>query len=305
MKKGYVLIALAALLFGFQGVLSRYLLNFGIPPLALAFLKTLFGAIFIFILMFLFGIKEKRIQKQDILSFAWYGIIGVGLFSYFIFAAIERTNVTTAITLMYTSGAFTIVLAAFFLKEKITRNKVVSVLITFVGTVLVVVGYNISQLVIDPLGILFGLLIGLTYGFYNVNSKRYAQKYNTWVANFYSVMFAVIFLGIVQNPVEILLGGMVPATAWKYILLLSFLTYGVAYTLFIQGFKTVEAGRGIIVANIEPVVSLLLARVFFKETMSLWQGIGFLLIFLAILLATRKEETTLFEEKLEAKKQLG
>lgn len=284
--KGYVLIGLAAVLFGFQGVLSQYLLDYAIEPMVLAFVKTLFGTLCIAGLMLVFRPKRWTLERADLPGFLLYGVVGVALFSFFIFAAIQRTNVTTAITLMYTSGAFTNLLAAFVLKERATKKKVVSVAVTFLGTVLVVAGYNLNALVFDPLGIVYGLLIGLTYGVYNVCSKRYVERYNTWVANLYSVLAATVFLGFIVNPYRVLFTGVIPAPAWPYIIALSFLTYGVAYTLFIQGFKTVEAGRGILVANIEPVVSLLLARAFLGEEMGLVQAAGFVLILCAIVLGT-------------------
>ncbi len=290
--KGYLFIAMAAILFGFQGVLSRYVLNYNISAMTLAFLKTSIGAVVLLALMLVFRVRTFRIAPSDIMAFILYGVLGVGLFSYFFFVAIERTNVMTAVTLMYTSGAFTILLAAYFLKEKITKNKLISVAVTFVGTLLVVVGYNLDQLVFDPLGLLAGIAVGATYGFYNVNSKKFVKKYNTWIANFYSVAIAAVFLSVFVNPIEIFTGEIIPGSAWKFIFLLSFLTYGVAYTLFIQGFKTVEAGRGGIVANIEPVVSVVLARIFFQENMGILQAIGFVLIFLAIFITTRKESVS-------------
>lgn len=290
--KGYLFIAMAAVLFGFQGVLSRYVLNYNISAMTLAFLKTSFGAVILLALMLIFKVRKFRIESSDIIAFLFYGVLGVGLFSYFFFVAIEHTNVMTAVTLMYTSGAFTILLAALFLKEKITRNKIISVAVTFIGTLMVVVGYNLDQLVFDPLGLLAGIAVGATYGFYNVNSKKFVKKYNTWIANFYSVAIAAVFLSFFVNPIEVFSGGIIPAPAWKFIFMLSFLTYGVAYTLFIQGLKTVEAGRGGIVANIEPVVSMVLARIFFQEGMGILQAIGFILIFLAIFITTRKESVT-------------
>jgi drug/metabolite transporter (DMT)-like permease len=288
-KKGYLYIAMAAVVFAFQGVLSGYLLSQNIPALALAFLKTFFGSLILLVLMFFFGVRNFRIERKDIISFILFGVLGVGMFSYFFFVAIARTNITTAISLMYTSGAFTIIMAAKFLEERITRNKLISVIVTFLGTLLVVVGYNVDQLVFDPVGVLAGLSVGAAYGFYNISSKRFVGKYSTFITNFYSVLIAMLFLSLLVNPVEVFTGGMVPASAWKYVILLAFTTYGVAYTLYIQGFKTVEAGRGAIVANIEPVIAVLLARLLFQESMGLVQGMGFVLIFIAIFIATRKE----------------
>jgi drug/metabolite transporter (DMT)-like permease len=287
--KGYLYIAMASIVFAFQGVIGRYLLSQNIPALVLAFLKSFFGALILLVLMYLFRVRNFRIERKDIVPFILFGVIGVGIFSYCFFVAIDRTNITTAISLMYTSGAFTIIMASKLLNERITRNKLISVGVTFVGTLLVVVGYNVDQLVFDPVGMLAGVCVGAAYGFYNVNSKRFVVKYNTFITNFYSVAIAAVFLALLVNPVEVFTSGLVPVASWKYVILLAFMTYGVGYTLFIQGFKTVEAGRGAIIANIEPIISVLLARVLFQESMGLVQGTGFVLIFLAILITTRKE----------------
>jgi drug/metabolite transporter (DMT)-like permease len=287
---GYFYIALAAVAFGVQDLLSGYLLSQNIPALPLTFLKTFFGIFIILGLEVFFRIRNFRIERKDIFSFILFGILGVGMLSYFLYVSINRTNITTAVPLMYTSGAFTIIMASYLLKERITRNKLISVAVTFVGILLVVVGYNVDQLVYEPLGILAGVGAGAAYGFYNVNSKKFIGKYNAIVINLYTVVFATIFLAFLANPVKVFTGGMIAATSWKFIILLSFVNYGVAFTLLIQGFKTVEAGRGAIIATIEPVMTVILARILFQESMGWVQGTGFVLIFTAIFIATRNEQ---------------
>mgnify|MGYP001184575362 CR=1 FL=1 len=286
---GYLSIAVAALIFSTQGIISSVLLSYDIEPLSLAFFKTFFGAICLALMMVPLRRKDFQIRRHDLPRFVVYGIVGVALFSYFFFGAIEATNVTTAITLMYTAPAFTVIFARFVLGEMVTLRKGAAIFLTLAGTLLVIVGYDTTALAFHPRGFIMGILVGVCYGVYNVLSKKYVQIYSVWTVNFYSVLFAAIFLGLLKNPVPLIMSGEIPPAGWLFVVLLSFLTYGVAYMFFIYGFRHVEAGRGSIIANIEPVGSVILAAIFLKESMSLIQMAGFILVVTSIFLATREE----------------
>ena len=289
---GYASIGLAAVLLSTQGILSRMLMDLQIDSLGLAFLRTLLGTGILFAALWVFPSAGFKMRFRDLGLVLLHGIVGTGLFSFFLFTAIQTTSVMTAVTLMYTAPAFTVILARVFLGEKLNAMKIGAVTMTLSGTVAVIIGYNLSELVIVPVGLVFGLLTGMAYGAYNILSKILVSRYSSWTVNFYSVLIASIFLGILRNPVDLLTSGVIPINAWPSIFLLAFLTYALAYTLLIFGFRHVQAGTGSIVANLEPVSSVILAGVILGESMGLVQGIGFALILGSILLVSRQEAGT-------------
>ncbi len=302
---GYGSIGLAAVLLSTQGILSRMLMDLQIDSLGLAFLRTLLGTGILFAALWVFPSAGFKIRFRDLGLVLLHGVVGTGLFSFFLFTAIQTTSVMTAVTLMYTAPAFTVILARVFLREQLSPMKIGAVAMTLSGTVAVIIGYNLSQLVIVPIGLVFGLLTGMAYGAYNILSKILVSRYSSWTVNFYSVLTATVFLGILRNPVNLFASGVIPASAWPYIFLLAFLTYALAYTLLIFGFRHVQAGTGSIVANLEPVSSVILAGVILGESMGLIQGLGFTLILGSIFLVSKQERGTASQQARRKRQAVG
>lgn len=70
--------------------------------------------------------------------FLIFGAVSVGLFNIFYMIAIDLTTVTTAVMLLYTAPAFSMLMARVFLKETLTVKKNLAVFLTFAGIILLV-----------------------------------------------------------------------------------------------------------------------------------------------------------------------
>ena len=286
--KGYGFLARAMILFSAGSISGGVVLDQGVAPLTFSLIKVMLGCILVGLVM-LTGKKSFRLARQDVPGFIAFGFIAVGVMTASYLTSASLTNVSTAIILTYTAPAFTLVLAAVFLKERITRIKLLAVLLSLLGTVLVVVGYNLSAVNINLLGVVMGLLAGLSYAVHGLLSRAYIARYSPWTINFYSLLFGTLGLMLIKSPMSIIAEGMPGTESYLWILGHSVIAYLGAFTLYILGFRYLDAGTGSILTSIQPGLVVLLAAIFLHERLYPVQIAGLLLMMLAMVVIARSD----------------
>jgi drug/metabolite transporter (DMT)-like permease len=286
--KGFLALSLAVIFFSTESVMASVIMSKGVDPLTLSVIKVTLGCIMVGLIM-LFTKKSFRLERKDILGMMMFGFIAVSTMTSTFMIAIQLTNVGTAMILVYTAPAFTLILAALFLKERITRLKLMTVVLIMIGTVLVVVGYNLNAVDMNLLGVLTGLLAGLAYAIHGLLSRVYIKRYSPWTINFYILLFGALGLMIAKNPLALMAEGLPDMGSLIWILGQAMVVYVCAYTLFILGFRYLEAGVGAILTSVQPAVVVLIAAVFLHEKLYAVQTVGLVLMMLAMLAFSRSE----------------
>jgi drug/metabolite transporter, DME family len=273
-RVGYLMVILAGIFWGTAGTVSKYIFAFGVDPLTLAMLRNSIS----FVALWLFAVisgRRVRLQTKDISLFFFFGLVSVALFNYLYLTAIQLTTVTTAVVLLYTAPAFSMLAARMVLGESLTVRKAASLIMTFAGIVLLLEAFSPGRLILNVSGVLAGIGSGLTYGIYSIFSKEALKRgYGTLETVIIALGFALLFLLPVRPPWSIvpLLGE--PLLLWLLVLAMALLATMLAYVLFVSGLVHVEAGRATLTAAVEPVAAILLAMLFLGETLSLIQLIG-------------------------------
>jgi DME family drug/metabolite transporter len=82
--------------------------------------------------------------------------------------------------------SFTAILSRLIFKEQFSRVKIISIVLSLGGTILVSSAIDPSAWRLNPAGIVFGLLTGLFFAFYNLEGKsaRGDQKQSRLTAAF-------------------------------------------------------------------------------------------------------------------------
>lgn len=287
--KGFLALSISVLFFSAESIMASVVLARGVDPLTLSVIKVTLGCLMVGLIM-LFAKKSFHIDRKDILGFMLFGFIAVSTMTASFMTAIRLTNVSTAMIMVYTAPAFTLILAAFFLKERITKVKLITALMIMVGTVLVVVGYNLNVVDMNLLGVLTGLLAGLAYAVHGLLNRFY-KRYNAWTINFYILLFGALGLMIVKNPFMLMADGLPDIISLIWIGGQAVVVFVCAYTLFIVGFKYVEAGIGSILTSVQPAVVVLMAAVFLHERLYPIQTVGLALMMIAMIAIARSERS--------------
>ena len=94
------------------------------------------------------------------------------------------------------------VLSAIFLRERITSIKIISLILTIIGVLLITGVFNTKNTV-SVAAVAVGLLAGISYAAYSIINKNGIEKYNSLTLTFYSFLVASVvyvpFSGIFSN----------------------------------------------------------------------------------------------------------
>ncbi len=229
------------------------------------------------------GIKKLKINPKDIWVFVCTGVVSVVFFNVCYFYTVIHSQSSIAVVLMYTSPIFIMILSAIFFKEKITLQKVIALLLTFAGCVLVAGvfggGYRLA-----PLVLLTGIGSGLFYGLYTIFGRVALKKYDAGVLTTYTFIFGFIGslpIGNIPKTVSMLIADPV-SVLW-------FLGIGIVgtvlpYFFYTWGLKRMESSKASILVAVEPVVGSIVGMTVFQESRDVPKIIGIALIIAAIVL---------------------
>ncbi len=287
------MIAGAAALWGSIGIFVGFLNDEGFSSLEIVAWRVITAALFLSIYLRICNPNLLRIKPSHIRYFVGTGILSISFFNWCYFTAIRETSLSVAVVLLYTGPAFVVILSRMFLNEKLTGQKIVALLITIPGILLV------AELIPEggtftAYGILTGIGAGFGYALYSIFSKAALVKYPPMTIIFYSFLTASIFLlpfsGIFsQQTIERLSNPNIVLMIAGMCLLPTIL----AYLLYTEGLKRIEAGKASITAMLEPVTAALIGVFVFEEILTALQITGIILVLVSVLMIQMKRTKNL------------
>ena len=288
--KGFAFVMLAAFVYGLQGVLARSVLVAGVAPIVMTGIKLLSGLVTVAILVIVLR-KKLHFDKKDLPHWIVFGVVGGTLFALTLINSYNILGASQGVIYMYTAPAFTVLIAHFYLKEIITRAKLIAVILVIAGTVSVAVGAIGSSFSFNLVGFLFGISSGITYAVFSVMGKKLSRKYDSWSVNFFYILIATLAIAPAFPFFDwgILLGQDIKLLL--LICLYGFLVYGVGNYFFMKSMNYLEAGEVMIFANTEPVIGLVLAAIILNERLMPLQIAGFIFILVAIFLIAKSDKS--------------
>jgi drug/metabolite transporter, DME family len=285
---GYAYIVAAALLWATIGPSARFALQAGIAPLEIGFWRaTIAGLLFALHA----GVRGRLgIARADLPVVGAFALLGVTVFYWSYFRAVQLGGAALAAILLYTAPAWVALAAALWLDERLTVRKSVAVALTLAGIALVAFGSGpavasgASIATTRVAALAWGLLSGLAYAGYYLFGKRYFGRYEASTLFAYALpVGALLLLPAVR---------FAPKSGHEW-LVLAFLavvpTYG-AYLLYSFGLARIEATRAATVATLEPVAAAALAYVVWGEALRTVGYVGAALVLAGVLVVATERE---------------
>ena len=284
-----VLILIAGVLWGSMGLFVRTLNEKGLVSMEIVGLRAAVTTVALFLFLLVFDRKLFRIRWKDLWCFIGTGICSIVFFNYCYFKAITLTSLSVAAILLYTAPAIVMVLSYFLFGEKLTKRKLLSLVMTFVGCVLVT-GILTEKGSVSAGGILVGLGAGLGYALYSIFSRYALEKgYASLTITFYTFLIAAItscFLADMGKVARVASGG---ADIFFLCLAFGVLCTVVPYLTYTLGLQHVENTKASIIASVEPVTATLLGALLFHEKLTVSGALGVVLVLAALALCSHKK----------------
>ncbi len=293
--RGYTIVLSGTVIWALTGIIIKVLLTtYQMNSLVIAFWRVFFVTAFLFIVLLAVSPRSLRVSLRDIPLFLLYGLVGVAMHQIVWIGSVQYNGAAVATVLIYISPAFVAIFASRFLREKFDRDKLIALLLTIAGCVLVARAYDLSQVELNPLGLSAGVGSGITFATYSLVGRVVTRRYSPWTSIFYAFLFGTGFL----LPVAFLGTQFVYGTqfvpthvAFDGWLVLVFLALGPtlggfgAYTI---GLSHLPASVASILAAFEPVTTAIVAYLVFGEMLDPLQLIGAGLILWSVVMLRPK-----------------
>jgi len=285
-NKSTLYILLSGALWGLMGIFVRRLTACGFTSLQISALRLSVAAVLFDIYLLFSGSARVRPAAKDLPAFLGLGVLSIFGMTVFYFSSIQASSLCTAAVLLYTAPAFVMLMSVVFFKEKLTSQKLVSLLIAFCGCVLVSLEQR-QNTTFNASGVILGLFSGICYALYSIFGTVLLKKYPPMVVTAYGFSIAAI-ASLFAADLPGLAHTFNQAQTKPGLCLLIFLTGLISaflpYMLYTIGLKHTHASRAAIMASAEPLVATLAGIAFYNETMGIFNTSGMLCILFAILL---------------------
>ena len=278
-QKGYLKLILFSVFAGIIGIILRLVKNLDI--FSVIFFRAIIAVIFLFIVTIL----KKGIRELSLVSPLRTLLIGLfeGISIFLYFGAILRTSISNAIFLLYTAPVFLIILAKFFLKEKIEKDTITGMFLTLSGIILILDPRSFAFRSQETIGNLMGLGAGFFYSVMTFSAKPIMKKVSGYYTTFWQYLIvSFMFLFFIETKS---FNGLY--VNWWLLIIMGVLCTGIAFVLFMEGLKRVKAQKVLIVATVEPLAGTLAALLVLKEVPSFLTIIGAVLIIYGVYRVTR------------------
>lgn len=279
---GYSTMIVSAALMGCVGLFAR---NINTSGDVIAFTRMTVGAICIFGLMFYQGkaslVKATKLSPTVIASGA---CLGLCLAAYV--SSTQYTTLANAVFLIYTGPVFSTILAAIFLKEKISKLTAALLTAVFIGCLFIIgiINYNATDGLTVSLsfskenfiGDMLGLASGVGYGLYLFFS-RYRTDVSSDSRSFFNFLFGAVAIGVcfVVKPPSL---ADMNTSSWIWLISMGFFIGFGALTLLTIAAKHLKAAELACVSYLETVVGAGIGIAMFGESLTVLQTLGGILV---------------------------
>ncbi|MFJ7266988.1 EamA family transporter [Streptomyces sp. NPDC099050] len=276
---GLGLALISAIAFGGSGVAAKPLIEAGLDPLHMVWLRVAGAALVLSPLAW----RHRDLVRRKPLLLAGFGIVAVAGVQAFYFASLSRIPVGVALLLEYLGPALLLGWIRFVQRRPVTRAAAAGAAVAVVGLACVVQIW--AGLSLDLLGVLLGLAAACCQAFYFVFADQGSDGDDVadpmgMIA--YGMIVGTLVMTVIARPWRIdwqVLGGdaalgdlMVPAgvlLGWVVLIATVF-----AYLTGVVSVRKLSPQVAGVVACLEAVVATVLAWVLLGEHLSTWQIIG-------------------------------
>lgn len=258
------------------GTLGPFVRNIPVSSGELALYRAVLAAVLIG--GFLMATRQKipfgRIRKEVPLLLA--SGMAMGINWILLFEAYKYTTVSVATLSYYFAPVIVTVVCPILFREKLTGKQILCFVMSTLGLVMIT-GIGDMGGGNDFVGILFGLGAAAFYATVVLVNKfiKNVEGIHRTFLQFLSAIVILIPYVLLTSGVTV---GSLNGTGWVNLLIVGLIHTGVTYCMYFSALKDLPGQKAAILSYIDPLVAVVISVAVLGETMTLWQGIGGILI---------------------------
>lgn len=242
-------------------------------PFTGASYRYAFALVFLLPLAFRQNRRLFRLPGSQLPVLLLLGFSGIFAYNYFFFKGLKTIPASRGALLAALNPTMVMLMSAIFYKEKITIRKLVGILISLTGVVIVISRGRVTELLSSlETGDLFMLGCPITWAMYTL-AARPALKHttplqaSTW-ASLTGCLMLLLFSGSEPYPVE------VPLKVWLALLYLGIIGTVVAFVWYYDAIRKIGPTRTSIFNNLVPVFAVIFSVLILHEKVSWYTWVG-------------------------------
>ena len=287
----YIFLLLTVTFWAGNFIVGKFASLYEVPPFSLNFYRWFFA----WLILVPFTIPEIIKKKQYIINnyklFIILGVTSITIFNSIVYYSLNFTQVISGF-LMISTIPVMIMFFSFILKiEKTNLFQIIGVILSFMGVIIIITKANFEILKnLDfNKGDITMVVAMFSWALYSTLLKR--QKFELSQISLLQVVisFGLIFL-IPVYLIEYQIGFRINLNT-PFILILSYVVLlpGLAsFILWIKGISLIGANRSGVFLHLMPIISAVMAMIFFNEKFMFYHMLGACFIITGILLSNKK-----------------
>ena len=271
--KGYLLAAAAAVLWGFSGVITKYLLQRQMRPDELLVLRTLLASALLIVWLGLKSPQLLKIRRSDLLSLILLGVVGLVLNPGFYYLSLTMVSVGCSLLLQYLAPVHLMIYGVLSKTERVTGGKMAAAFTAIFGCALMVLGQEGGIARISLAGVMCAIGSGLCFAFYSAYGKQVLKTYDPRTMITYTFLTSAVVWLTIRPPWKIDWAG-IGFSMWVFFIYLAGVATILPFALYSASLRHLEASRSSLTSMLEPVVATSVAWLWLGEKMEPMQIAG-------------------------------
>ena len=275
------------------------------PPLTLIVLRFTLAVFLMLVIGLIFRRNEilglQCIAKRDIPLFILGGLFQP--FLYFIFETYTYQSFdspTIAEALLSTQPVFAPIFAFVLLREHITRNNIIGIVLSTIGMLMLLLMGAENFTLGNPWGILLAFLTVSMSVSYSVVLRRIPSRYSPLSIVFYVqsislILFYILWgtthLSPLTSQLSTFNAQLSTLNSLLAVLYLAVLASVAAFILFCYTVRKIGVTRANVFNNIRPVFTALLMWLIFDERLPIWKMVGIVVIIIGLFISQKYQKT--------------
>ena len=295
----YIKLTLTAVLWGGTFIAGRIIVR-NVEPFAAAFLRFAMAGICLILLVWKSEGKLPAVKRGQIIPVLLLGSTGIFLYNVFFFKGLKLIEAGRAALIIANNPICVALLSACFFKEKLSLLKIVGIVLSISGALIVISKGNPADVIRGHFGWgeIYIFLCVLSWAAFALIGKTVLQGMSPLVSIAYAsvvggglLFFPAVYEGMVQN---------VPfytAADWLGIFYLGFFGTVIGFVWFYDGIQAIGPTKASIFVNIVPISAVILAFIILSEPLTWSLLTGTVLVTAGVYLTNADFSHTLLERK--------
>jgi drug/metabolite transporter (DMT)-like permease len=286
----YVKLLLTAVFWGGTFIAGRVVAK-DVGPFSAAFFRFFTASIFLVLFTYKIEGSLPILRKKQIIPVFLLGMTGVFLYNVFFFKGLRIINAGRAAVIVAGNPIFITLFSAYFFKEKLTLIKIVGILLSVTGAVIVISRGSFNEIVTGGVGWGEIFIFGCVFSWvaYSLIGKAVMDGMSPLAAVSYSsvigaflLFFPALLEGGMQNFRQYHL------VDWAGMFYLGFFGTVIGFVWYYEGIKMIGPMKASLFINFVPISAVVMAFFILNEPITLSLFVGTLMVCSGVYLTNKR-----------------